>query len=349
MSDLVSVIILNWNGKNYIRSCLDKVLLQNYSNMEIIVVDNASDDGSAELIRRSYPSVDLVENKQNLGFGGGNNIGIRRAKGDYVLILNNDAELDEGCIRAMREALDRHPECGGCASKIYFKNNPQIVDAAGIAVFSDGLSTGRGRFEHGSLYEKEEEVFGASGCCALFRREMLEDIKVAGEYYDEDFFAYADDTDLGWRARLSGWGCIYAPEAKTYHLHSAGSGSHSATKAFLVERNRIWLQVKSFPVSLILYGQYFTLMRYFYQAYGAFVGKGASGEFTREHSKMELAKILFKAYSSAIQGYGLMARKRREIRKRSVMGTVEMFRCFKTYGIKTRDMALMRSEAEGTR
>ena len=242
--------------------------------------------------------------------------------------------------------MDRHPKCGGCASKIYFKNNPQIVDAAGIAVFPDGLSTGRGRFEHGDLYEKEEEVFGASGCCALFRKEMLEDIKVAGEYYDEDFFAYADDTDLGWRARLRGWGCIYAPEAKTYHLHSAGSGSHSATKAFLVERNRIWLQIKSFPVSLILYGQYFTLMRYFYQAYGAFVGKGASGEFSKEHSRGHLASILFKAYISSFNGHNLMVKKRREIKGRKVIGTADMFQLLKAYGIATKDIALMRAEAE---
>lgn len=345
MSELVSVIVLNWNGKNYIQNCLDTVLSQDYSNLEVIVVDNASNDGSVELVRKSYPNVDLIENKQNVGFGGGNNTGIRRAKGDYILILNNDAELGEGCIRAMKDALDRHQKCGSCASKIFFKNSSQIIDAAGIAVFPDGLSIGRGRFEHERLFEKEEEVFGASGCCALFRKEMLEDIKVGDEYYDEDFFAYADDTDLGWRAQLRRWGCIYAPEARTYHLHSAGSGSHSTTKAFLVERNRIWLQIKSFPISLILYSQYFTLMRYFYQAYGVFAGKGAPGEFIKEHSKIRLLKVLVQAYLSAARGYNMMMKKRREIRKRCLLNTEDMFRCVRAYGIKTRDLAFMRSEA----
>lgn len=347
MSDLVSVVILNWNGRDYIRNCLDKVLLQDFPRMEIIVVDNASTDGSAEIVRRRYPDVELIENTDNFGFGGGNNIGIGRAQGDYVLILNNDAELDAGCVRAMVEALNRHPDSGSCSSKIYFKNSPHIVDAAGIAVYPDGLSTGRGRFEEGERYEKEEEVFGASGCCALFRRETLEDVKVADEYYDADFFAYADDTDLGWRARLRGWGCIYAPQAITYHLHSAGSGSHSTAKAFLVERNRIWLQLKNFPLSLILYGQYFTVMRYLYQAYGAIVGQGASGEFSRRHSRAQLIKVLLRAYSSAAKGYGLMVKKRREIRKRSIMSTADMFRCLKDYGIRTREIALMRSEADG--
>lgn len=345
MNELVSVIILNWNGKEYIQTCLDTVLSQNYSSLEVIVVDNASNDGSPELIKRSYPDIELIENKQNVGFGGGNNIGIRRARGDYILILNNDAELGEGCIRAMKKALDRYPDCGSCASKINFKNSPQTIDAAGITVFPDGLSSGRGRFECGSLFEKEEKVFSASGCCALFRKEMLEDIKVGDEYYDEDFFAYADDTDLGWRAQLRRWECIYTPEARAYHLHSAGSGGHSTTKAFLVERNRIWLQIKSFPVSLILYGQYFTLIRYFFQTYGVIVGKGAPGEFIREHSKAKLLKVLLQAYISAAKGSNLMIKKRKEIRKRSLINTGEIFRCLKKYGIRTKDLALMRSEA----
>jgi GT2 family glycosyltransferase len=340
MSDLVSVIILNWNGKAFIRGCLDSVLSQDYPNLETIVVDNGSEDGSPDIIRDDYRQVDLIETGRNLGFGGGNNLGIDRSQGAYVLILNNDAKLEEGCIGEMVRVLRKDDRTGACASKIYVPDPPGALDAAGITVFPDGLSIGRGRLELGERFDREEEVFFASGCCALYRREMLEDVRLSKEYYDEDFFAYADDTDLGWRARIRGWRCVYVPSARVWHYHSASSGSYSSLKAYLVERNRMWLQIKSFPVPLIAYGQWFTLLRYAYQAYGAFSGRGASGEFSREHSKGQLAGILAKAYRDAVRGFPRMMEKRRVIRKRRSITTGEMFRIMRRYGIRTRDIAL---------
>jgi GT2 family glycosyltransferase len=339
VDDLVSVIILNWNGREYIRACLDSVYRQDYGNLEIIVVDNASEDGSAELVKRDYPGVVLMENAANLGFGGGNNTGIRRATGGYILILNNDAEMDKGCISALKRALEKDPRYGASESKILFKESPERMDAAGIAVFPDGLSIGRGRHEPAALYEREEEVFFSSGCCALYRREMLEDIKVFDEYYDEDFFAYADDTDLGWRARIRGWRCIFTPEARTYHMHSASYGRYSPFKAYLVERNRIWVQVKNFPLSAILYGLPFTAARYVLQAYGAFTGRGASGEFSKEYAKGELIKVLWRAYASAFKGLPRMMGKRREIRKRRMVSRKDLFGLLKAHGIGTRSIA----------
>ena len=340
MDELLSVVILNWNGKAFIRACLDSVLAQDYPRVETIVVDNGSEDGSREIIRDEYCAVTLIETGKNLGFGGGNNIGIARARGVHILILNNDAELEPGCLREMKRVLDEDPRLGSCASKIYVIDPPGALDAAGITVFPDGLSIGRGRLESGDGYDREEEVFFASGCCALYRKEMLEDIRVSGEYYDEDFFAYADDTDLGWRARTRGWRCRYTPFARVRHLHSASSGSYSLLKAYLVERNRLWLLVKDFPLPLILYGQLFTLLRYGYQAYGAFSGRGASGEFSKEHSKGQLAAILLKAYKDGLKGLPRMLRKRKVIQGRRSVTTGEMFRILKEYGIRTRDISL---------
>ena len=340
MSDLISVVILNWNGGTYIRDCLDSIFDQDYSTLEIIVVDNASTDGSQEIVRREYRDVTLICNQKNLGFGRGNNIGIRRARGDYILVLNNDAELEKGCISAMKEAIDSNRIYGACASKILLKDDIELVDAAGIAVFPDGLSIGRGRLEPEHLYDKDCEVFFASGCCGLYKKEMLEDIKVLDEYYDEDFFAYADDTDLGWRARLRGWECVYTPAARVYHLHSRSVGTYSPLKAFLVERNRIWLQMKCFPVSLIFYGQCHTCLRYLYQAYGAFTGRGASGAFSKKHSRRELFWVLVKAYVAALKGFFLMIRKRKAIQRRKKITTRDIIHLLKLYGIGAKEMGL---------
>ncbi|MBP8626145.1 MAG: glycosyltransferase family 2 protein [Syntrophorhabdales bacterium] len=340
--ELVSVVILNWNGKAFIQGCIESVLGQDYKNMEIIVVDNASTDGSPDMIESEYKDVVLLRNKDNLGFGGGNDVGIKYAHGDYIVMLNNDTELDKSCISEMKKAIEKDEKYGSCASKIYLKFEEDTLDAAGIVVYPDGLSIGRGRLERGYLYNKEEEVFCASDCCCMYRRAMLEDIKLHtfDEYYDCDFFAYADETDIGWRAQIRGWRCIFTPKAKVYHMHSASAGTYSPFKAFLVERNRIWLQIKSFPLLLLIYGQFFTLARYFYQAYGAFFGKGASGEFSREHSKTELIEVLLKVYASAIKGMPRMLTKRREIQQKRLASTGDMLKLLNVYGIKTKDISL---------
>ena len=339
MNDLVSIVILNYNGKNYIKQCLDSVLAQDYGNLEVIVVDNASQDDSPDIVRKNYRDVTVIQNQKNLGFSAGNNIGMKQAKGNFLLILNNDAELDTKCITELKLSLDKEPRYGTSASKIYLRDSPGTVDAAGIIVFPDGLSIGRGRFEPGSLYEKEEEVFFSSGCCALYKRELLEDIKIFDEYYDEDFFAYAEDTDLGWRARLRGWKCTYVPSAKVYHARSASAGQYSSLKAFLVERNRMWLEIKNFPLVLIAYGHIFTFLRYMYQAHGAFTGKGAVGGFTKDHSKTELIGILGKAYASAIRGLPKMMKKRKLIQRNKLKTPKEVFEILKMYGVDSKTIA----------
>jgi GT2 family glycosyltransferase len=166
---------------------------------------------------------------------------------------------------------------------------------------------------------------------------MLEDIGL----YDEDFFAYADETDMGWRARLAGWKCIYSPKAIVYHLHSISSGGrYSSFKAFLVERNRIWVAVKNFPISLIILGQFYTLWRYIFQAYGALRGKGAAGQFTSDFSKAELVKILLKVYLSVWKQLPLMLKKRKMIQQKKRITNREVYRLIKRYGISAREIAL---------
>jgi GT2 family glycosyltransferase len=340
MDTLVSVIVLNWNGGAHVRSCLDSLAVQDYNNLEVIVVDNGSDDGSDDFIKAHYPDVKLIENGANLGFAAGNNIGIRRSRGDYVVILNNDAELGAGAVGEMLRAIEKDKRYGACASRIYLKFENDLLDAAGIAVCPDGLSIGRGRLEAGGRYMREEEVFFGSGCCMMCRREMLEDVRMGDDYFDEAFFMYADDTDLGWRASLRGWKCIYASKAEVYHLHSASSASYSPLKAFLVERNRIWIQAKCFPLPIIWRGLLFTALRYFFQAYGALTGRGAAGAFSKERSGGELVTILCRAWASALRGLPAAWKKRRIIQKRRTVGAKEMSGLLKAYGIGAREIAL---------
>jgi GT2 family glycosyltransferase len=330
------VVVLNWNGYRVVEECLESLYHQTYQPIEIIMVDNASTDGSVDLVRTKFPDVKLIVNEKNLGFGGGNNVGIQASRGRYIMMLNNDTRLDPKCIEELKRSIEKDNKYGVCASKILLEYEDNLIDAAGIVVCPDGLSIGRGRLEKGVLYDEEAEVFFASDCACLYRGEMLEDIGL----YDEDFFAYADETDMGWRAQLAGWKCIYNPKAIVYHFHSASSGTYSPLKAFLVERNRIWVAVKNFPPSLLILGQFYTFWRYFLQAYGAFTGKGAAGRFTSDFSKIELVKILMKVYLSLWKQFPLMFKKRRAIQKKKRIKNQEVYRLIKQYGISAKEIAL---------
>jgi len=335
-SPLISVVVLNWNGQQVVEKCLKSLHEQTYDPLELIVVDNASTDGSAKLVKNGFPEVKLIVNKTNLGFGGGNNVGIKASQGRYIMMLNNDTRLDPHCIEELRRCIEENDRYGACASKILLEYGDNLIDAAGIVICPDGLSIGRGRLEKGDRYDEEVEVFFASDCACLYRREMLEDIGL----YDEDFFAYADETDMGWRAQLAGWKCIYNPKAVVYHFHSASAGTYSPFKAYLVERNRIWVALKSFPILLLVLGQFYTFWRYLLQAYGAFAGKGAAGRFTSDFSKIDLVKILIKVYLSLWKQLPLMLRKRRVIQKKKRITNRAVFWLLRQYGISAKEIAL---------
>lgn len=328
-------MVLNWNGDRFVEECLISLEAQTYHPLEIIVVDNASTDGSVDFIKMRFPEVKLIVIERNLGFGGGNNIGIQASQGRYILVVNNDACLDPACIEELKRCIEKNERYGACASKILLKGEDGLIDSAGILVFPDGLSIGRGRLEMGGRYDEEGEVFFSSGCASLLRREMLDDIGL----FDEDFFAYADETDMGWRAQLAGWKCTYNPKAVVYHHHSASSSAYSNLKAFLVERNRIWVAIKYFPISLLIFGQFYTLGRYFYQAYGALFGKGAAGRFTKEFSKIRLIKVLLKVYISIFKNIPTLVRKRSQIRQKKRISNKEIYTLFKKFGISAKDIA----------
>lgn len=336
---LVSVIILNYNGKDYIEECLGSVLTQTCKELEIIVVDNASKDGSREMLREKYlPQIRLIESDVNLGFAEGNNIGLRQAHGDFIALLNNDAVADGKWLQELISAVHRSDITFGMwASKILFYESRGLIDTVGHLIYPDGLNRGRGKGEMDTgQYNREEEVFFPSGCAALYRKGMIDEIG----FFDAEFFAYGDDTDVGLKARLAGWKCLYVPSAVVYHHSSATAGRYSPAKAYLVERNRVWILVKYFPVRYILLSPFYTILRWSLQLYGAVTGKGSAGRFTAEYSLFKLAVILFKAYIDAIMGLSGMIKKRVMIRKIRQTTTYDFALWLKRFRISAAEIAL---------
>lgn len=335
----VSVIILNYNGKEFIEECIDSVLGQTYGNREIIVVDNGSMDGSLEIIKSKFAGrIRLIENKTNLGFAEGNNIGISSAKGDYIALLNNDASADADWLSELVGAARRSAgNFGMWASKILFYDKRNIIDTAGHLIYPDGLNRGRGKGEPDSArYDREEEVFFPSGCAALYSKSMLDQIGL----FDPDFFAYGDDTDIGLRARIAGWKCMYVPTAVVFHRSSATAGRYSPLKAYLVERNRVWILIKYFPLRLILISPLYTFARFVLQSYGALTGIGAAGRFTEQHSPWKLVGVLLRAYFDAMKGSAKMIRKRSALKKIGKTEAKDFSLWIKRFGISAGEISL---------
>lgn len=228
----VSVILLNWNGEGYLAECLDSVLAQDYEDMEIIVIDNASSDGSVRLLKDRYiEEIQLIENDMNIGFSRGMNMGFAVASGKYVMPLNFDIIMEPGFISAMVNALEMDIRRGSVTGKL-LKLNEQgrtnVIDSTGHIIFKNRyvMNRGEGETDSGQL-DQQDLVFGATGAAPLYRREMLDDIAWQGEYYDESFFIMLEDVDLDWRAQLKGWQCAYTPQAVAYHYRTASKVSKS--------------------------------------------------------------------------------------------------------------------------
>ena len=313
-----SVVILNWNGRNLLEECLDSVLAQTFRDFEAIVVDNGSTDGSVEFLRERYGNrIRLVTLDTNLGYGVGNNRGIDVADGTWVVFLNNDTQTDPRWLEEISSAAGRHPDAAIFACKVLNYYRRDEIDTVGHLLYPDGINRGRGRREKDvGQYDLEEEVFFPSGCAAAYRKDLLD---VIGNF-DESFFAYGDDTELGLRARLFGAKCLLAPKAVVYHKYSATSGTYSLFKAYQVERNRVWVLLKYFPLRWILLSPLYTMARMSHHLIAALRGQGSSGRFTGSHgSAWTLARTVLRAYRDALARLpSVLAERKRSLPLRKV-------------------------------
>jgi GT2 family glycosyltransferase len=334
----VSAIVVNWNGRAYLGVCLDSLLRQTLPGVEVVLVDNASSDGSAAFVHERYgAAVRLLEQRENLGYAGGLNAGIRAARGRYLLALNSDTEVAPDGLARLLAAADAWPNSGMFSPKILAFDDRAVLDNVGHLLYPDGLSRGRGRLEADrGQYDREEEIVLPSGCAVLLRRAMLADVGL----FDTDLFAYCDDTDLGLRARLAGWRCRSVPSAVVFHKYSAASAAYSPLKAFLVERNRAWVAVKCLPAPLLVASPLFTALRLAAQAWGVVSRRGAAGRFASTHSAPALLLVLLRAYAAALRGLPGAWRKRRAIQRRRRVSTWEVLGWLRRYRMGLREVAL---------
>jgi GT2 family glycosyltransferase len=315
----VAVVVVNWNRRDLLRSCLQSLERQNWKQpFEVVIVDNGSQDGSAEMVVAEFSaspgfSVKLIRNSENRGFCAANNQGIAATGADLVALLNNDAEAEPEWLRSLAGAFEGRPEIGMAASKILVFEDPRRIDKAGHLIYPDGQNRGRGsgELDHGQ-YDSVEEVLWPDGCAAMYRRAMLDEI--GG--FDEDFFAYGDDAELGLRARIAGWECLYIPQAVVKHHRGATLGLRSSRRLELIERNRVLLAAKLFPWSLLwLNGVYYAL-RLGASAWAALRGRGEVGRYGGFSGKIRAGVAVLKGDLQALVLLPRILRKRGRLRRR---------------------------------
>ncbi|MDD6105316.1 MAG: glycosyltransferase family 2 protein [Ruminococcus sp.] len=245
----VSVVIPNFNGIAFLDSVLASLEGQTLSNFEVILVDNGSTDGSCSFVTANYPWVHLIELSENFGFCGAVNAGIRAAKAPYVLLLNNDTEVKEDFVEEMLAAIRRHKNAFSCGARMVQYHDRDRLDDVGNYYCALGWSFARGRGKDIHAYETEDKIFSACAGAAIYRKKIIEKIG----YFDEEHFAYLEDTDIGYRARIYGYENWYAPKAIVYHVGSGTSGSrYNQFKTRYSSRNNIYLIYKNMPLLQII-------------------------------------------------------------------------------------------------
>lgn len=327
---LISVIVVNHNRCSLLRACLTSLYQQMDVCAEIILVDNGSEDGSAEMTLAEFPEVRVIRNPENRGFCEANNQGIAAARGALVALLNNDAEADPDWLNELARVFQISSDVGMAASKIVVYSDPTRIDKAGHLIWLDGQNRGRGTgaLDNGQ-FDREEEVLWPDGCAAMYRKSMLD--QIGG--FDEDFFAYADDAELGLRARIAGWRCIYAPRARVRHHRGATLGVASTRRLALIERNRVLLAVKLFPWSLLWLNGFYYAWRIFAGARAAFAGRGEAALFPGWRGKLRIARTLLAGDLAALRFIPRMLRKRAQILRTRKLTSAETRRLILAYQI----------------
>jgi len=336
---MISVIVVNWNRRELLRECLRSLAGQTVDGFEVILVDNGSTDGSVEMARREFaPSVkfslQIIENNKNNGFCAANNQGFAAARGQFIALLNNDAEAEPEWLAALHSAFD-DAAIGMAASKILVWEDPTRIDKVGHLIYPDGQNRGRGTGERDTgQYDRREPVLWPDGCAAMYRQAMIGEI--GG--FDEDLFAYADDAELGLRARIAGWDCLYVPEARVRHHRGQTLGVASVNRLTLIERNRILLVAKLFPWRAALLSPFYFLLRL-----AAGVGAAAQQQGETKHypgvlGKARLVAGILRGNWQALWLLPRMIGKRKEIARFRKRSDAEIHALLKQHRIPLRQL-----------
>lgn len=325
---LISVVVVCFNGLDITRSCLDSLLRQDYPSKEIILVDNGSQEDIKTVVKRDYPQVRFIRLDKNYGFAGGYNRGMAEARGEHIAIINNDAVASPAWLSALAAAARKDTAIGAVASVILDGNRPGVLDSCGVGVALDGMSRQLQRGQKPSLPAAPKEVLVPSGCACLYRAQALKTVGL----FDESFFAYCEDTDLGLRLAWAGFKTVVAPDAVVTHYYSLTTGKFSLQKVFWVERNHFWLVFKNFPPPLLALLPLVTVWRYLVQAFAVITRSGDLSGFTGQANFFRVAATILSAQGSALAGLPLMWRKRtanqpkRKLTNRQMLKLILAFR-----------------------
>ena len=331
----VSVLIVTWNGLHLLEPCFAALRRQTYQPHEVIVVDNGSEDGSVDFLKScDWPLLKRVFLKRNCGFSGGNNAGFPLVTGDLVALLNNDAEPEPEWIEQV-VPLFKKDQIGMVACKALLREDPHRIDKVGHLVFPDGLNRGRGSgMPDDGRFDEGGEALWPDGGAGFYRKSMLDEIG----FFDDAFFLYGEDAELGMRARWAGYGCLYQPSSRVLHRQSASLGKFSPLKAYYVERNRIFVLVKTFPLSWVLKSPFYSFLRYSMNLVSLVSQRGAAANFKASQSSSSLAGVLLKALWHGLLGCPAMWRKRQTVLRR--IKSSEMIGLLKKYGISVKELTL---------
>ena len=333
----VAIVIVNWNGKEILKNCLESLRKQTYRNFRIILVDNGSTDGSVSFVEKNYPEVEIVSLPENTGFAKANNIGISKAFEDenteYILTLNNDTKPDAEFVSKILESAKRHSGFGSIQPKVLDAEGKNI-DCTGILISFEMSAQNRGYGEEDKgQFGKEEEIFGSSAGAALYSRKALEKIVLPdNNYFDEGYFAYYEDVDLAWRLRLSGFKSYYSPEAKVFHIHSATGVKFSPFKKFYLHRNQYYNIFKNLSTGMMLKAVIFMPVRYSLVLSSMLMKKGSvSKTYQGSGKSMNIVKSISKGWMEVIRNFPELMDKRKTIQKNKTVKNGEIRKWFKIY------------------
>ncbi|MCR5222039.1 MAG: glycosyltransferase family 2 protein [Lachnospiraceae bacterium] len=271
----VTVIIPNYNGDAYIENCLQSLKKQTFRDFEILIIDNASEDHSADYIVAHYPEIPLIRLSQNFGFSRAVNEGIKRTKSPYLILLNNDTVCDPHFVEELYQAIAKDKKIFSVSSKMLQMYAPEKIDGAGDLYCALGWAFARGKDRSKALYEKESKVFSACAGAAIYRRDLFEQIG----YFDEFHFTYLEDVDVGYRARIMGYENRYTPKAIVYHAGSGATGSrYNPFKVRIAARNSWYVIYKNMPALQIFINLPFLLIGFGIKAL-FFICKGYGREY----------------------------------------------------------------------
>lgn len=240
----VTIVIPNYNGKHFMKPCLDALERQTYREFEVLIVDNASSDGSVEYLKEAYPQYKLICQDKNYGFSHAVNTGIRLSKTPYVILLNNDTEAEPQFVESLLKCIEKDRRIFSVGSKMLQLHQPELIDSAGDLYMILGWGIRRGLDRSKELFAQETEIFSACAGAAIYRRSVFEKIG----YFDELHFAYMEDLDICYRAKIYGYRNVYCPSAEVMHVGSGTSGSkYNSFKVRLSSRNNLYLIYKNMP------------------------------------------------------------------------------------------------------